>query len=213
MNVAIIDNHALFREGITALLERQNISVVAFTDGKHALDELANFELDIVLLDIRMPKLSGIETLIEFKKRGTTKAAIVMLTTSCEEDDLKQCLKHGAQGYLLKDMQPDELVECLNDIQKGNIVVAKDMTHLLAKIAKNELDGKKNVFQKLSPKEQSVACLIVDGLNNKLIAKELNISDGTVKLHVKSILKKSACNSRVEVAVIMVEGGYCKNRL
>ncbi len=212
MNVAIIDNHALFREGITALLERKNISVVAFTDGEHALRELANFKFDIVLLDMRMPKLSGLETLIELKKLNITKAPIVMLTTSCEQRDLKQCIKHGAQGYLLKDMQPDELIDSLNDISKGNIVVAKDMVHLLAQVLKSELNDEKNIFQKLSPREQGVACLIADGLNNKLIAKELNISDGTVKLHVKSILKKTVCSSRVEVAVKIVRGGYCENR-
>ncbi len=210
MKIALIDNHALFRNGLSALLARHNINTISFESGKQALIGLANNKVDIILLDMRMPELSGLETLITIKKQKINLAPIVMLTTSTDETDLKQCLQHGAAGYLLKDMHPDELVKALNDTLSGNIVVAKDMTQTLAKILKNELDDTPNTMNKLTPREKQVACLIANGLNNKLIARELTISDGTVKLHVKSILKKLGLHSRVEVAVAMIEGGFCK---
>lgn len=210
LKVALIDNHTLFRDGLTALLARHNIVVVAFESGKEALVNLGKMTVDIILLDMRMPELSGLETLIEFKKQKINPAPVVMLTTSTEEQDLKQCLQNGAQGYLLKDMQPQELVNALKDVLAGTIVVAPNMTPILAKVLKNELSAEKSSFNQLTPREKEVACLIMTGLNNKLIARSLDISDGTVKLHVKSILKKLSLNSRVEVAVMMIESGFCK---
>ncbi len=209
MKVAIIDNHALFRNGISALLARYDISVVQFEGGQEALDGLSETQADIVLLDIRMPNMNGIETLAQLRLQKTTKAPILMLTTSTDEQDLKQCLQGGAQGYLLKDMQPKELVKALNDALKGTIVVSQDMMPVLVKMLKNELNPEQDSFAKLSKREKEVACLIANGLNNKLIARSLNISDGTVKIHVKSILKKLSLHSRVEVAVMIVEGHYC----
>jgi two-component system nitrate/nitrite response regulator NarL len=135
-----------------------------------------------------------------------------MLTTSTEEYDLRDCLKHGAQGYLLKDMDPDELVDALGEIVKGSIVVAQDMTHVLAKVLKNELTDTDASFESLTNREQEVACKVANGHSNKVIGRELGISDGTVKLHVKSILKKLSLNSRVEVAVMITEQGCCKDR-
>lgn len=209
MKVALIDNHALFRDGLTALLARHDISVVSFEGGKQALAQLGNMAVDIVLLDMRMPEMNGIEVLQALHTQKTTTAPIVMLTTSTDERDLKKCLKNGAQGYLLKDIHPQELVDALNDALTGIIVVARSMTHIVTKMLKNELNEEENGFEKLTPREKEVACLIMTGLNNKLIARNMNISDGTVKIYVKAILKKLGLNSRVEVAVQMVEGGFC----
>lgn len=210
MRIALIDDHPLFRDGLTALLERHNIEVIAFEGGADALQGLPELSVDIVLLDMRMPKMSGIEVLCALKEQKTTTAPIVMLTTSTQERDLKQCLQAGAHGYLLKDMQPEELVDALNDALTGTIVVAQDMTPVLAKILKNELSDEQEDFDSLTRREKEVACLIKTGLNNKLIARSLDISDGTVKIHVKAILKKMQLNSRVEVAVKMVEGEFCQ---
>ena len=208
MNIALIDNHTLFRDGVTALLARYKISVTSFESGKQALAQLSNISPDIVLLDIRMPEMSGIEVLIALKQQKITQAPIVMLTTSTDEQDIRQCLQNGASGYLLKDMKPEELVNALTDTLQGKMVTANNITPILAKILTNELN-EVETFQKLTKREKEVACLIMSGLNNKLIARSLNISDGTVKLHVKSILKKLKLQSRVEVAVMMVEGNFC----
>ena len=209
MNIYIIDDHALFRNGLIALLESKDILASASSSPKQGLEEISSLEVDIILLDLRMPQMSGIEVLQILKKRQIA-APVVMLTTSTEETDLRDCLKYGAQGYLLKDMDPDELVEALNEIDKGSIVVAQDMTHILAKVLRNELTESETSFEVLTNREKEVACQVSIGHSNKVIARELGISDGTVKLHVKSILKKLSLSSRVEVAVMVTEKGYCK---
>jgi two-component system nitrate/nitrite response regulator NarL len=209
MKIYIIDDHALFRNGLIALLESKNISASAASSPEQGLEEIKSIEVDIILLDLRMPQMSGIEVLKILKERKVAKP-IVMLTTSTEETDLRDCLKYGAQGYLLKDMDPDELVDALNEAVKGSIVVAQDMTHVLAKALRNELTDNEPSFELLTNREKEVACQIATGHSNKVIAKELGISDGTVKLHVKSILKKLSLSSRVEVAVLVTEKSYCK---
>ena len=209
MNIYIIDDHALFRNGLIALLESKDISASAASSPEQGLEEISSLKVDIILLDLRMPQMSGIEVLQILKKRQIS-APVVMLTTSTEETDLRDCLKYGAQGYLLKDMDPDELVDALNEIAKGSIVVAQDMTHILAKVLRNELTESETSFEVLTNREKEVACQVSIGHSNKVIARELGISDGTVKLHVKSILKKLSLSSRVEVAVMVTEKGYCK---
>ena len=209
MKIYIIDDHALFRNGLISLLESRQISAKAAASPEQGLEEIPDLLIDIILLDLRMPSMSGIEVLKALKDQNE-KTPIVMLTTSTEERDLRDCLKHGAQGYLLKDMDPDELVEALNEVSTGSIVVAQDMTHVLAKVLRNELTDNEPSFEALTNREKEVACEVAHGHSNKVIARELGISDGTVKLHVKSILKKLSLNSRVEVAVMVTEKGYCK---
>ncbi|WXU00483.1 MAG: Nitrate/nitrite response regulator protein NarL [Catillopecten margaritatus gill symbiont] len=209
MKVYIIDDHALFRNGLASLLESRKISAKSAPSPEQGLDEIPNLLVDVILLDLRMPSMSGIEVLKALKDQGE-ETPIVMLTTSTEENDLRNCLKHGAQGYLLKDMDPDELVDALIEIQTGSIVVAQDMTPVLAKVLRNELSDNEPSFETLTKREKEVACQISGGHSNKVIARELGISDGTVKLHVKSILKKLTLSSRVEVAVMVTEKGYCK---
>ncbi|HIG88632.1 response regulator [Candidatus Thioglobus sp.] len=209
MKVYIIDDHALFRNGLISLLESRKINAKAAASPEQGLEEIPTLLIDIILLDLRMPAMSGIEVLKALKDQGE-KTPIVMLTTSTEEHDLRDCLKYGAQGYLLKDMDPDELVDALDEIVKGSIVVAQNMTHVLAKVLRNELTDNETTFDSLTNREKEVACQVAIGHSNKVIARELGISDGTVKLHVKSILKKLSLSSRVEVAVMVTEKGHCK---
>lgn len=209
MNIYLIDDHALFRDGLISLLESRDISAKGSSSAKEGITEIESSNFDIILLDLRMPDSSGLEVLEDIKAAGI-KTPVVMLTTSTDEYDLKECLKRGAQGYLLKDMDPEELVDALIEAQKGSIVVAKDMTHILAKVLRNELTDSESTFDSLTNREKEVACLVASGFSNKVIARELGISDGTVKLHVKSILKKLSLSSRVEVAVMVTEQGHCK---
>ncbi|AYQ55906.1 Nitrate/nitrite response regulator protein [Bathymodiolus thermophilus thioautotrophic gill symbiont] len=209
MKVYIIDDHALFRNGLVSLLESRKISAKAASSPEQGLSEIPDLLVDIILLDLRMPSMSGIEVLKALKKQGN-KTPVVMLTTSTDENDLRDCLKYGAQGYLLKDMDPDELVYALDEIRTGSIIVAQDMTPILAKVLRNELTDGDPSFDLLTNREKEVACQIAGGHSNKVIARELGISDGTVKLHVKSILKKLSLSSRVEVAVMVTKKSYCK---
>jgi two-component system nitrate/nitrite response regulator NarL len=209
MRVYIIDDHALFRNGLISLFESRKIHAKAAASPEQGLAEIPTLLLDIILLDLRMPSMSGVKVLKALKEQDE-QTPIVMLTTSTEEHDLRDCLKYGAQGYLLKDMDPDELVNALNEIVTGSIIVAQDMTHVLAKVLRNELTDNEATFDSLTNREKEVACQVASGHSNKVIARELGISDGTVKLHVKSILKKLSLSSRVEVAVLITEKGYCR---
>jgi len=159
-----------------------------------------------------MPDMGGLEVLKTLREY-TQSIPVVILTTSNEESDLIKSLKSGAQGYLLKDMEPDELVSALRDIEKGKNVVAQDLTDALARMVQGETSIEENggPFSELTPREREILCLLAEGQSNKLIARNLGISDGTVKLHVKAILRKLGIHSRVEAAVIAVEQGLRKN--
>jgi two-component system nitrate/nitrite response regulator NarL len=214
MRVLIIDDHALFRVGLQGLLEQRGIEVAdAVASGLEGIERVNQLRPDIVLLDLRMPDMGGLEVLQKLRENETN-IPVVMLTTSNEETDLIKSLRSGAQGYLLKDMEPDELVSALRDIENGKNVVAQDLTDALARMVQgdNSVDDEEGPFSELTPREMEILCLLAEGQSNKLIARNLGISDGTVKLHVKAILRKLGIHSRVEAAVIAVEQGLRKNK-
>lgn len=209
MRVLIIDDHALFRVGLKGLLEQRSIEVVgAASGGAEGIKLAEELNPDIILLDMRMPDMGGLEVLPILREKHPS-TPVVMLTTSNEEKDLIKALRSGAQGYLLKDMEPDELVGALRDIEKGKNVVAQDLTDALARMVQGEtsLEDNDGPFSTLTPREHEILCLLAEGQSNKVIARNLGISDGTVKLHVKAILRKLGIHSRVEAAVIAVEQG------
>ncbi len=215
MRVLLIDDHALFRIGLQELLERRGIDVVAAMAGcQEGIDKVEELQPDVVLLDMRMPEMNGLEVLRRIRERKLG-MPVAVLTTSREEEDVINSVQHGAQGYLLKDMEPDELVTALDDILAGHTVVAKELTGILAKAvvqgdtqaqAQEQAGG---AFADLTPREREILCLLADGQSNKVIARNLGISDGTVKLHVKAILRKLSVHSRVEAAVMAVEQDLC----
>lgn len=209
MRVIIIDDHALFRGGLKGLLEQRNIDVAGIAaDGKEGIALAKDIQPDIILLDLRMPNMGGLEVLT-ILRNDLPSIPVVMLTTSNDESDLIKALRSGAQGYLLKDMEPEELVAALRDIENGKNVVAADLTDALARMVQGEttIDDDEGPFAELTPRETEILCLLAEGQSNKLIARNLGISDGTVKLHVKAILRKLGIHSRVEAAVMAVEHG------
>ncbi|MCU0834235.1 MAG: response regulator [Chromatiaceae bacterium] len=211
MRVLLIDDHALFRIGLRELLERRGIEVVdAVGECDAGIRRVAETTPDVVLLDMRMPHMSGLDVLRRLRAAGQT-MPIAMLTTSAEERDVIDSLQAGAQGYLLKDMEPDELICALDQIVSGHTVVAKELTGVLAKAVKGEqmTAAAVSAFADLTPREREILCHLAEGQSNKAIARELGISDGTVKLHVKAILRKLDIHSRVEAAVIAVEKNLC----
>lgn len=213
MRVLLIDDHALFRSGLETLLERHGIDVVAAVANGHEGKLLAQrLEPDVILLDMRMPEVNGLDVLRSMRESGLT-MPVVMLTTSNEERDLVECLRSGAQGYLLKDMEPVDLVNALREISEGKTVVAPELTGLLARAIKGdgqpEVRYSPNPFADLTPRELEILCLLAEGQSNKVIARNLGISDGTVKLHVKAVLRKLDVHSRVEAAVMAVEKNLC----
>lgn len=214
LRTLLIDDHTLFRVGLEGLLVSRGIEIVASVpsgwDAQRLVDEL---KPDIILLDMRMPGINGLDVLSMLRAKNES-LPIVMLTTSSDENDLLKSLRSGAQGYLLKDMEPDELVLALRDIVAGKTVVAPDLAPILAKAVQGKTtddDEKDNSpFSTLTPRETEILGLLAEGQSNKAIARNLGISDGTVKLHVKAILRKLEVHSRVEAAVMAVQRGFNK---
>jgi len=214
LNIMLVDDHTLFREGLVGLLSRRHINVLAADGTGHEGLRLATeLNPDVILLDMRMPEMDGMDVLRQLRQRGF-RNPVAMLTTSSDERDLVESLRSGAQGYLLKDMEPDQLVVALRDIVAGKTVVAPDLAPVLARVVQGEsiapVQG--SPFAKLTPRENEILVLLAEGQSNKVIARNLGISDGTVKLHVKSILRKLGVHSRVEAAVIAVEHGLRSGR-
>ncbi len=214
MRVLLVDDHTLFRSGLETLLERHSIEVIGTAgNGREGFLMAQETQPDIVLLDLRMPEMSGLEVLSGLRAVGFSHP-IVMLTTSNEERDLVESLRNGAAGYLLKDMEPSELVNALREIMNGKTIVAPELTTVLARVVQSEGDEmvvpkEVSPFAELTPRELEILCLLAEGQSNKVIARNLGISDGTVKLHVKAILRKLDVHSRVEAAVMAVEQNFC----
>jgi len=218
MRVLLIDDHALVRKGIEALLQSRGVQVVAsVSSGEEGLRRARELSADIILLDVKMPGMTGIATLKELRASGV-RTPVVMLTMSQEDADLSAALRAGAQGYLLKDIEPEELVPALEAVLRGDNVVAHEMVGTLARLVGSEAGPGEQTrrpaapFADLTPRELEILKCVAAGSSNKMIARALEISDGTVKLHVKAILRKLGMRSRVEAAVAAVEQGLGKSR-
>jgi two-component system, NarL family, nitrate/nitrite response regulator NarL len=218
MRVLLIDDHALVRKGIEELLQSRGVQVVASVgSGEEGVRRARELPVDLILLDGKMPGMNGIDTLRELRAAGV-RAPVVMLTMSREDADLAAALRAGAQGYLLKDIDPEELVPALEATVKGNNVVARELVGALARLVGEKAGPEPAAprpaapFAELTPREREILECIADGMSNKMIARALDITDGTVKLHVKAILRKLGMRSRVEAAVAAVEHGLGRAR-
>ena len=216
MRVLLIDDHALVRRGIEELLQSRGVQVVASVgSGEEGVRRARELPADLILLDVRMPGMSGIETLERLRASGV-RAPVVMLTMSREDADLSAALRAGARGYLLKDMEPEDLLPALQAAVQGDNVVAQELVGSLAGLVRGDsapaAPRRSAPFTELTPRELEILEHIADGASNKMIARALDITDGTVKLHVKAILRKLGVRSRVEAAVTAVEHGMGKAR-
>lgn len=218
MRVLLIDDHALVRRGLEELLQSRGVQVVAsVSSGEEGVRRARELYSDIILLDVKMPGMNGVETLKQLRASGV-RTPVVMLTMSREDADLRAALRAGAQGYLLKDMESEELVPALEAALHGDNVVAREMIGTLADIVRSnagpELEARRpaTAFADLTPRELEILEHVAMGLSNKMIARALDITEGTVKLHVKAILRKLGMRSRVEAAVAAVEHGLGKRK-
>ena len=214
MKIVLIDDHALFRQGLEGLLKRRGVEVLACSNAEEGLAVVQEHNPDAAMVDLRMPEVDGVRTL-QLLRSHDSALPVLILTTSDDAADLKNCLQHEASGYLLKDMEPDELVVALRKAIAGELVVAPELASTLAGIIQNKNDGDAgesvSVFSCLSPREMEILSHLTEGQSNKVIARHLGIADGTVKLHVKSILKKLGLHSRVEAAVMAANEGIFSN--
>lgn len=201
-SVIIVDDHPLFRKGLAQLLQ----TIPAFhligeaAGGVEGLALVCRLQPDLLLLDLNMKDMDGIEVL-----RGIRGARldtrVVMVTVSDNGEDLVAALRAGADGYLLKDMEPEAMVEALREVATGRIAISEELTHLMASALRGSAQPQSPSAAGLTEQEVRILERIAGGLSNKLIGRELDIAEGTVKVHVKHILRKLGLRSRVEAAV------------
>ena len=200
--VFLIDDHALFRKGVGQIInDNPNFEVVGeASSGLEGIELVQQSAPDVVLIDLNMKGLNGIETLRRFKELGTD-AKFVVLTVSDAEDDLLEALRSGADGYLLKDMDPEDLCANLIKVASGMTVIQDSLTDILKQALIDPKVGRNDETVSLTDREQEILQCLADGLNNKTIARKLGISDTTVKVHIKHLLSKLKLTSRLEAAV------------
>ena len=208
IRLLIIDDHTLFRSGIRLLLQRQSGFEVVGEAGNvlEGVKEAKRWKPDVILLDLHMPDVSGLEA-IQILKEEVPQAEIIMLTVSEESEDLLEALHMGARGYLLKNIETDFLIESIRRAALGESVMSPQMAGKLADSLRNPVKGSANDASKLSPREREIIAKLARGDSNKEIARELKLSESTVKIHVQGILRKLNLSSRVQAAVYAVEHG------
>ncbi|RCX30619.1 two-component system response regulator NarL [Thioalbus denitrificans] len=208
-SVLVIDDHPLFRKGVADLIAMDpGLRLVGEApDGESGVKLAQALSPDLVLLDLNMKGMDGLQTL-KVLKSGELDARVIMLTVSDSEDDVVGALRAGADGYLLKDMEPEEILAQLEEARQGRVVISDRLTELLARALREETRPRSVAESGLTERESEILKLLARGYSNKVIARELDIAEGTIKVHVKHILKKLKLRSRVEAAVWAVEQGH-----
>ncbi|MEK0428814.1 MAG: Transcriptional regulatory protein DegU [Pseudomonadota bacterium] len=209
----VVDDHPLFRRGLVSLLSYdQRFHVVCEAgDVSEALRLVRSMSVELVLLDNHLPGVRGVDAIASFKELDPT-LKVVMLTVSEDEDDLAKALKSGADGYLLKTADSEQLSETLHRIMEGESVISPQMMNKLVATLRHQgrpsgEQSDRSKTERLSPREHEIVLLIAKGLSNKLIARELDIAETTVKIHVQHVFKKLELSSRVQVALFAASGG------
>ncbi len=218
VKVLIVDDHALFRCGVTSVLANQeSIRVVGeAADGMEALDKAREAVPDVILMDLNMPRCSGLEA-IQALQVEMPQVGIIVFTVSEMETDLFATMKFGARGYILKNTQPEELIHAILYISQGGVIVSPLMaTKLLAEFTELSARPKKEPVQEaddnLSPREGEVLQQVAQGATNKQIADSLFISENTVKTHLRNIMEKLHISNRSQAVAYAVERGLTKPR-
>lgn len=213
IRILLVDDHTLFRSGVRLLLQRQpDFEVVAEAgDGVEGVKRAKELKPDVVLLDLNLPGLSGLETL-QLLTQDLPSCAVIILTVSEEADELGQALRDGARGYLVKNIDAEVLTSAIRRAAAGESVIAESMTAKLV----DQFRGQASLAaqppghaerHRLTARETQIVQCLARGASNKVIARELDVSESTVKIHVQNVLKKLNLTSRVQVAVYAVEHG------
>lgn len=213
IRILVVDDQLLFREALVRLLSSQeDMEVVAQAgDGREAIEKARQFKPDLILLDIRMPRMDGLEA-TKLLKEEDPNAKIVMLTVSDAESDVFEALKNGAVGYLLKSMRAETLFQKVREIAQGEIalspVLASRVIEEFARLKTQE----ERTFGGLSEREREVLRLVVEGKSNKEISEALFITESTVKRHLHNILQKLHAKNRAEAAAFGIRLGIVDER-
>ena len=210
--ILLVDDHALFRSGLRSLLQRQeDFEIVGeAADGLEGIKLVALLRPDVVLMDIDMPVMNGKEALSQILS-SQPDLAVMMLTVSADGNDLTECMRIGARGYLLKNINVDFLLDSIRRAVDGDSVLSPEMTaKLVARLRSPESNKQSTEIESLTPRERETLAWLAKGVSNKHIARGLDVAESTVKVHVQSILRKLNLSSRVQAAVYAVEHGLDK---
>lgn len=204
--ILLIDDHPMLRSGVKQLisLEPQLKVIGEASNGQQGIELAEELDPDLILLVLNMPGMNGLETLDQLRTR-TLSGRVVVFSVSNHEDDVISALKRGADGYLLKDMEPEDLLRSLHQAAAGQVVISEALTPVLAASLRESRPSSERDVQQLTPRECDILKLIAQGLPNKMIARKLTITESTVKVHVKHLLKKMKLKSRVEAAVWVLQ--------
>ena len=204
--ILLIDDHPMLRNGVKQLIALDtSLKVIGeASNGEQGVELAKQLDPDLILLDLNMPGMNGLDTLDSMRQTSLS-GRIVVFSVSNHEDDVVTALKRGADGYLLKDMEPEDLLTALHNAAAGKMVLSEALTPVLAASLRESRPSGDRDIQSLTPRERDIIKLIAEGLPNKMIARRLNITESTVKVHVKHLLKKMKLKSRVEAAVWVLQ--------
>ncbi len=201
----VVDDHTLLRKGLVNLLKDRGIAVLGeASDGRAGIEQAVKLTPDIILMDVNMPACGGIEATRAIHDRMPD-ARVLMLTVSDDDENLFAAVKAGAKGYVLKNVDPDELVGAIDRVMKGEAVIPHQMAskflNEFAAMAKGRVSQMAGATQALTTREEDILRQLANGETNKEIANTLNISEHTVKIHLKNILKKLHMSNRTQAAI------------
>ena len=207
--ILLIDDHPLLRNGVKQLIElEESLQVIAeASNGEQGVVLAEQYDPDLILLDLNMPGMNGLDTLVQLRTIELS-GRIVVFSVSDHEDDVVNALKHGADGYLLKDMEPEALLKALHQAAAGQMVLSEKLTNVLVASLRESRPTEARDVEQLTRRERDILKLITLGMTNKAIARKLSITESTVKVHVKHLLKKMKLKSRVEAAVWALQNGH-----
>lgn len=207
MRVLVADDHSLFRDGIISLLEAAGFDVVGQVGDGHAAVEAARcLRPDLVLLDIVMPRMGGLEALRRIKAESP-ETQVVMLTVSDDDADLFEAIESGAAGYLLKSLTSDQFFEMLHGLQRGEAAMTRRTATRLMKGFAALSRRRPEPVESLTERKIELLRLVAQGMSNKAIAQRLSVSENTVKYHMRNILQRLRAQNRTEAVAQAIRAG------
>jgi DNA-binding NarL/FixJ family response regulator len=208
----VADDHSLFRDGLVSLLEAAGYTVVGQAgDGQSAVEQALNLQPDLVLLDLHMPIMNGLEALRQIKEKQPA-THVVMLTVSDDETHLVEAMKAGANGYLYKLLNSQEFLQALEGLQRGEAAITiKSATVVIEKLSSLSMKTQPKLADSLSEREIEILRLVANGESNVAISTKISVSENTVKYHLKHILQKLNARNRTEAVIAAIQAGILKS--